>query len=92
VEKARRPKLERPTPLRARNRAQRDLDRLIGQIEALSAEIARLEGELGDSDLYRRDPRTFEDLTGRLARARVELDAAEHRWLDLAGQLEQASD
>jgi ATP-binding cassette subfamily F protein uup len=92
VEKARRQKLERPTPLRARNRAQRDLDRLIGQIEALSVEIARLEGELGDSDLYRRDPRTFEDLTGRLARARVELDAAEHRWLDLAGQLEQVSD
>jgi ATP-binding cassette subfamily F protein uup len=92
VEKARRQKLERPTPLRARNRAQRDLDRLIGQIEALSVEIARLEGELGDSDLYRRDPRTFEDLTGRLARARVELDAAEQRWLDLAGQLEQVSD
>jgi ATP-binding cassette subfamily F protein uup len=92
VDKARRAQLGRPTLLRARNRAQRDLDRLIDQIEVLSVEIARLEGELGDSDLYRRDPRTFEDLTGRLARARVELDAAEQRWLDLAGQLEQVSD
>jgi ATP-binding cassette subfamily F protein uup len=93
MEKSRPAKLDGPkTPLRARNRAQRDLDRLIGQIEVLSVEIGRLERELGNSDLYRRDPRTFEDLTGRLARTRVELDTAEQRWLDLAGQLEQVSD
>jgi ABC transport system ATP-binding/permease protein len=92
VEKSRPPKLAAPTPLlRARNRAQRDLDRLIGQIEVLSAEIGRLERELGDCDLYRRDPRTFEELIGRLARARVALDTAEQRWLDLAAQLEQVS-
>ena len=74
------------------HRAQRDLDRLIGQIEILSVEIGRLERELGNSDLYRRDRRTFEDLTARLTRTRVELDTAEQRWLDLAGQLEQVSD
>jgi ATP-binding cassette subfamily F protein uup len=91
--KSRPAKLDAPvTPLRARNRAQRDLDRLIGQIEALSAEIGRIERELGDPDLFRRDPGTFEDLTGRLARARVELEIAEKRWLDLAGQLEQVTD
>ena len=93
MEKSRPAKLDGPkTPLRARNRAQRDLDRLIRQIEVLSVEIGRLERELGNSDLYRRDPRTFEDLTVRLARTRVELDTAEQRWLDLAGQLEQVSD
>jgi ABC transport system ATP-binding/permease protein len=90
--KSRPVKLDAPvTPLRARNRAQRDLDRLIGQIEALSAEIGRIERELGDPDLFRRDPGTFEDLTRRLARARVELETAEQRWLDLAGQLEQVT-
>jgi ABC transport system ATP-binding/permease protein len=90
--KSRPVKLDAPvTPLRARNRAQRDLDRLIEQIEALSAEIGRIERELGDPDLFRRDPGTFEDLTRRLARARVELETAEQRWLDLAGQLEQVT-
>jgi ATP-binding cassette subfamily F protein uup len=80
------------TPLRARSRARRDLDRLIGRIEALGAEIARLEGELGDPELFRRDPGTFDALSGRLAGARTELDAAEQRWLDLAQQLEQVAD
>jgi ABC transport system ATP-binding/permease protein len=92
-EKSRPPKLNAPTaPLRARNRTQRDLDRLVGQIDALSIEIGRIERELGDPDLFRRDPGTFEDLTARLARTRVELDTAEQRWLDLAGQLEQVTD
>jgi ABC transport system ATP-binding/permease protein len=80
------------TPLRARNRAQRDLDRLIGQIETLSTEVGRLERELGDPDLFRRDPGRFDDLTGRLARVRVELERAEERWLDLAVDLEQVTD
>ena len=93
MEKSRPAKPDGPTaPPRSRSRAQRDLDRLIGQIEALSAEIGRLERALGDPDLFRRDPGTFEDLTARLAGARVELDTAEQRWLDLAGQLEQVTD
>jgi len=93
TEKARPVKLKTPVmPLRARNRAQRDLDRLIGQIEALSAEVGRLERELGDPDLFRRDPGTFDDLTGHLARARIELERAEQRWLDLATDLEQVTD
>ena len=79
------------TPLRARSRLRRDLDRLIGQVETLSVEVGRLERELGDPDLFRRDPRSFEALTRRLAQSRVELEAAEQRWLDLAGQLEQAA-
>jgi ATP-binding cassette subfamily F protein uup len=93
MEKSRPAKPDGPTaPPRSRSRAQRDLDRVIGQIEALSAEIGRLERALGDPDLFRRDPGTFEDLTARLAGTRVELDTAEQRWLDLAGQLEQVTD
>jgi ATP-binding cassette subfamily F protein uup len=79
------------TPLRARDRAQRDLDRLLGQVEALTAEIKRLEDELADADLFRRDPDAFAARTARLARALDDLHAAEHRWLDLAAREEQVT-
>jgi ATP-binding cassette subfamily F protein uup len=77
------------TPLRARGRAQRDLDRVLGQVEALTGEIRRLEDELADPDLFRRDPEAFAARTARLARARDDLQAAEQRWLDLAVREEQ---
>ena len=92
TEHARSAKLNPPTPARARLRAQRDLDRLIERVQALSAEAGRLERELGDPDLFRRDPGAFSELTARLARARVELDTAEQRWLELASELEQVTD
>jgi hypothetical protein len=38
-------------------RAHRDLDRLLGRIDALGAAIARLEGDLADPDLFGRDPK-----------------------------------
>jgi ATP-binding cassette subfamily F protein uup len=80
------------TPLRASSRARRDLDRLLAQIDALGAKIARLEGELADPELFRRDPGAFEDLTRRLARSRDERQAAEQRWLELALQIEGVTD
>jgi ATP-binding cassette subfamily F protein uup len=79
------------TPLRARGRAQRDLDRLLGQVEALTGEIRRLEDELADPDLYHRDPEAFAARTARLARARDDLHAAEQHWLDLAVREEQVT-
>ena len=80
------------TPLRASSRARRDLDRLLAEIEALGATIARLEGELADPELFRRDPGAFEDLTRRLARSRDDRQAAEQRWLELALQIEEVTD
>ena len=80
------------TPARVRSRAQRDLDRLLGRIEALGAEIQGLERELGDPDLFRSDPARFEALSARLVGARAELEAAEQSWLDLAGRLEQVAE
>jgi ATP-binding cassette subfamily F protein uup len=77
------------TPPRARSRAQRDLDRLLGRIEALTDEIRRLEGELADPDLFRRDPAAFAVRTERLAGTRAELEGAEQRWLELASHHEQ---
>jgi ATP-binding cassette subfamily F protein uup len=78
-------------PLRVRDRARRDLDRLLGQVEALTAEIRRLEDELADPDLFRRNPEAFAARTTRLARARGDLQAAEQRWLDLAAPQEQVT-
>ena len=71
-----------PRPARARGRTERDLDRLLGRIEALTDETRQLEGELADPDLFRRDPAAFAACTDRLARSRAELEAAEQRWLD----------
>jgi ATP-binding cassette subfamily F protein uup len=79
------------TPLRVRGRAQRDLDRLLGQVEALSDEIRRLEDELADPDLFRRDPAAFAARTARLAAARDDLQAAEQRWLDVATGQQQVT-
>ncbi len=79
------------TPLRVRGRAQRDLDRLLGQVEALAGEIRRLEAELADPDLFRRDQKAFAARTTRLARARDDLQAAEQRWLDLAARQQQVT-
>jgi ATP-binding cassette subfamily F protein uup len=82
----------RATPGRANNRAQRDLERLLGQVEALTAEIDRLEHDLADPDLFRRDPKTFEATAERLTRSRDQREAAEQRWLELAQQLERVAD
>ncbi len=60
---------------------QHALKTLPAKIDALHAEIARLEGRLADSDLYRRDPRTFAEASAALARARAEAAEAEDAWL-----------
>jgi ABC transport system ATP-binding/permease protein len=91
TQKSRPTEVRGATTPRARSRAQRDLDRLIGRIEALTDEITRREGELADPDLFRRDPEGFAIRTDRLVRARAELEAAEQRWLDLASQHEQVT-
>ncbi len=72
-----------PGPARLESRRQRELARVIAEIEALEAEIAGLERELADPDLFRRDPRGFEQRTLRLGELQGVLEAAEQRWLAL---------
>jgi ATP-binding cassette subfamily F protein uup len=67
---------------------QRDFDLLPGRIEELEEAIARDESALGDPDLYARDPKLFEALTAAVADAKRAKDEAEHRWLELAEQVE----
>ncbi|HEY5722096.1 MAG TPA: ATP-binding cassette domain-containing protein [Allosphingosinicella sp.] len=69
-------------------RDQRDYDLLPRRIEALEERIARDESALSDPDLYARDPKLFQALTDSIAAARSERDEAEHRWLELAEQVE----
>ena len=83
-----------PAPPRAKPqtklsyRDQRDYDLLPKRIEELEDSIARDESALSDPDLYGRDPRLFQALTDAIASARSERDEAEHRWLELAEQVE----
>ena len=52
-------------------------------IEALNTEIATLENELNDADLYADNLARFEAASTRVAQAKEELDKAEMRWLEL---------
>jgi ATP-binding cassette subfamily F protein uup len=67
---------------------QRDYDLLPARIEELDAEIAKGEHALSDPDLYGRDPDKFARMTAKLDQLRAEKDAAEERWLELAGLVE----
>jgi ATP-binding cassette subfamily F protein uup len=62
---------------------ERALAELPGKIEALQAEIGRLQEALTDAELYRRDARAFNTKTARLGAAQAELEAAETEWLEL---------
>lgn len=68
---------------------QRDFDRLPGEIDRLLAEVATDEAALHDPELYTRDPDRFAALTERIARHRVDIEAAELRWLEVAELAEQ---
>jgi ATP-binding cassette subfamily F protein uup len=91
------PKGERTAPLPSQGnrklsyKDQRDYDRLPAEIDRLQAEVAADEGALSDPDLYTRDPDRFTKLTARIARNRVEIEAAELRWLEVAELAEQLS-
>jgi ATP-binding cassette subfamily F protein uup len=60
---------------------QHALKTLPARIDALHGEIRRLEGVLADTDLYRRDPRTFTEAGAALEAARAEVADAEEAWL-----------
>jgi ATP-binding cassette subfamily F protein uup len=53
------------------------------RIEALNAEIHRLEAALSDPDFYRRDPAAFAAAGHALEAARAALAATEEEWLRL---------
>ncbi|MCC5988008.1 MAG: ATP-binding cassette domain-containing protein [Pararhodobacter sp.] len=67
------------------------------RLEALPAEIARFEAEIGkieglmaDPDLYAREPAKFARASEMLAQRQQALASAEEEWLELAERAEQA--
>jgi ABC transport system ATP-binding/permease protein len=68
--------------------AERELARVLGQIETLQGGIEALERGLSDPDLFRRDAEAFATMSARLAAQRAELEAAEQRWLELEIEIE----
>lgn len=69
----------------------RRLDLLPGEMEALGAEIDKLEALLADPDLYARDAARFEKASRALAERRERLAAMEEEWLELEEMREAAS-
>ncbi|MEM9501656.1 MAG: ABC-F family ATP-binding cassette domain-containing protein [Pseudomonadota bacterium] len=67
---------------------QRDYEILPQRIEELETAIEKGEAILADPDLFNKDPQRFATISKGLENARVEKDAAEERWLEIAEQVE----
>ncbi|MDB5591389.1 ATP-binding cassette domain-containing protein [Enterovirga sp.] len=85
--KASRPERSPAVPEAARRRLSfhqlHALKTLPSRIEALTAEIAKLQARLADPALFGRDPAAFEAASTTLAKKAAELETAETEWLDL---------
>lgn len=64
------------------------LEALPAEIERLEAEMAKLQELLSDPDLYTREPVKFRKATEALAERQAKLDAAEEEWLTLEEKAE----
>ena len=62
---------------------QRELEGLPAKIEALEREIAAIEAFLSDGSNYAKDPSRCKTCSERLPLAKLELDTAESRWIEL---------
>ena len=84
------PEADKPKsqPQRLSYKDARELEMLPGKIEALGTEMAKLEDQLNDGELYAKDAARFQKIATRLDAARAELAQAEDRWLELESQRE----
>ena len=62
---------------------ERELSLLPDKIEQLTAHIQELELELGNPNLYTKDPEKFNELSKQIANNKEELENSEMRWLEL---------
>jgi ATP-binding cassette subfamily F protein uup len=89
---AKQPKAARPKAVEAPRKAERRklsfkqshaLKTLPERMEALAAQIAKLQARLDDASFYSRDPNAFADTSAALAEAQAGLSRAEEEWLEL---------
>lgn len=76
-------KEEKTTPKKLTYKLQYELETLPKKIAELEAEISELEDVLSDSDLYSKNNGLFHSSTNLIAAAKLELENAENRWLEL---------
>lgn len=84
--KAAKPKPEKSAPKPAKKLSFKDEHRakeLTELVPALEAEIAQIETDLADPELFTRDRDAFDAKSSRLVKARDELDNAEIEWLEI---------
>jgi ATP-binding cassette subfamily F protein uup len=84
------PRPDREMGKRSR-KIERELARLIEQIDRWQREKTALEAGLADRGLYARDPAAFQAKTDQLAELQRQLDQAEERWLALELESEAAA-
>jgi ATP-binding cassette subfamily F protein uup len=80
-----------PTAGRLSYKFQRELDQLPASIARLETEIVTFEEKLADGDFYRKTPDQYAVVAERLATAKIDLETAEERWLELEEMREQAA-
>ena len=81
--KAAAPKPAAPSSKKMSFKQTRRLDLLPAEMEALGAEIGKLEALLADTGLYARDPARFDKASQALTERQGKLAAAEEEWLEL---------
>ncbi|WP_227370804.1 ATP-binding cassette domain-containing protein [Halomonas sp. M20] len=67
-------------------KVQRELDSLPSTIEALEAEVAAFEAQVGDPGFYQQEGDDVTRVLEALAAKQAELDAAMERWMELEAQ------
>ena len=62
---------------------QRELEAIPGQIDALEAELAELQGQIADPAFYQKPPAETGAVLGRMESLQRDLDALLERWAEL---------
>jgi len=82
-QKAAAPAAPKPASKRMTFKDKHALETLPGKIAALEADIAKFNRQLGDPNLYAKDPAKFASISQALVEAQAVLAKAEEQWLEL---------